>query len=382
LADTSVSRDRVLFGDRTTSALLSLAAQEGLLEQGIGDADFMFDQCRSRDIPVWLAREISQQIILCPHVYGMQEDREIFAGELLGEGVLTFSPPKGESDADTGVSAEASRALAIVTTEAALGLLAAQGINMTTDELITKWAFVEKENSDLAKSLTHAGIAVENVLENRFSIFMALTFGKQTSEIMRLQKRRSELEDVALPIMSAFGELSNTFGHAQKEDIQSIFLPRHSSAHGEVQDSLTSPPGAEFTGATEAALLRVVTERLGRLPYRPSLRESITLARSSPAKDLRELLHQWTDELPNGVTQQLTAIEREAAKAVRALTQSQDLAFGSKFITYIGGAGLLLSAIAHIPPEFGIGTTIMGVGIQVVADRIQKKYNWASFGNN
>jgi hypothetical protein len=84
--DRKANDGRVLFGDSSTSALLSLAAQEGLLEQGRGDSDLMFDRYRSAEIPSWFRRQISQQLILFPEVISVTENYQIFLRRASGRG--------------------------------------------------------------------------------------------------------------------------------------------------------------------------------------------------------------------------------------------------------------------------------------------------------
>jgi hypothetical protein len=378
----NMNTDRVLFGRRSTSALFSLAAQEGLLEEGVGgpDTDGVFESYRSARVPGWLQRQISQQVILYPYVISAREDPGVFAGELLEERVLQFSSPRPTSNAEHAAVLEGNDTLAVVATEAVLGLLAAAGTDMTAAELMAAVSFAEKEDSDLAHCLKKLGIQVDSVLGNQLSVVTQLLFKEKTSETAGLLKRRAELERVAMPILAAFGELEDTILQAQAQGVDSIFLPHRSIGEPEIHAPSASLPVS--LEPPEAVLLRVVTERLGRLPYRSSLRDSITLARSSAATDLRGLLHQWAAELPNGATQQLTLIEHETVKAMRALAAAKEAAFGSKLITYIGGAAVVLSAITQIPPEVGIATAIVGLGSQFIADSIQKRYNWAAFGNN
>jgi hypothetical protein len=363
---------------------MALALQEGLLVPSVGDSDGMVDQLRSVDVPDWLRRQISQQVILYPHVISTtRDDRCVFAGEVLEERILQFSSAQSASNAENTIALDASDTLAMVAAEAMLGLLAAAGVNMTVDNLVDAFSYIEREDADLARDLQNVGIHVDSVIENQLSVVTQLLFRKnRTSEIEELLRRREELGRAASPLLAAFGELEDTIVRAQVEGIDSVFLPQRSPRSYGPQESPTMLQPDIPLETSETALLRVVTERLGRLPYRPSLRDSITLARSSAAIDLRKLLHQWAAELPNGATSQLAAIEGEVRKAMRALAAAQEAAAGSRLITYIGGAATLLSPALHIPPEAGFSVVIVGLGCQLVADRLHKKYNWAAFGNN
>ncbi len=171
---------RVLFGESTTSAFLSLAAQEGLLVPGVGDSDRMFEGYRSTEIPIWLRRQISQQTILFPEVVTTQEDYHIFSGSLLDEGILKFSSPN-DSDSNVPVSGVESR-LSIVATEAVLGLLAISGVEMTADQLIEAVSSAERQEDYLVTLLSGMGIQVGSVLGDQMRIITDMMLLRRTKD--------------------------------------------------------------------------------------------------------------------------------------------------------------------------------------------------------
>ena len=368
----NTSNRSVAIGSTGTQALLALAAKERLLWSSPEDTDKMFETVSRRSVPDPLRIQLLQQLVLSPHVVSTEPHPFFMAGELFEDETVTFRREPSHATCDAS-------ALSSFSAEALLGLLDAAGTPLSLEELSERCAFLMREERELSPALEAFGIS-GGAFANPMSM-LSLTVNRQ-AQAQELFTRWNKWHNLAVSVLRPFEELEETIGLAEAEKLDRLFIPRRHFLEEMTAELINKPDAGLLKEQPEFAVLQVVTTRLGTLPFRTTLRETLELSRTEAAQDLRVLLDKWVQELPAGPTQVLSRIEREAERAMVSLRAGKKLGAVSRFFTYVGVTSLVASSLGRIPPGFGMATTLVGAYYQAASDALSRRFRWASFGNN
>ena len=125
----------------------------------------------------------------------------------------------------------------------------------------------------------------------------------------------------------------------------------------------------------------IVAHDLGKLSFRPTLRESLALARDPATVALREQLPAWLHELAQGNIGRAELVQRDIKQAQRALRIASIGGGISNLTTWIGIPMIAVDSLLGLPSGVGITVTVIGTGGVATAAKLNHKYRWATFGN-
>ena len=362
--------------DRISSrCLLAQAVREGLVGKGPTDDDMMTEALARDYAPGWLLRQISQQLILDPHVITSEYSCSFLVGDMLSDGTVKYV------SRDEGDARSHEETLETFSVEPLLGLMDAAGRPTSVSRMKEVIAEAEREDQRLRPALSAFGIERDNIFDAPMSIYLSLSIDRRPGahQLRADVKRANELLE---PLLSAFSALQATLGLAESTSAPHVFLPRAHHDPADLGEVLRNPNGPRSNSGLDALMvLRVTTTRLGALPFRPTLSDTLAAAQSAAAEDLRGHVLEWTDVLGDDSEGALRRIENKVQRAAAGLRGAGALSEGGRLVTYLGGAQLVMAPLLSIPPSLGIATTVMGAGLQCLSDGVRRRYRWASFGS-
>ncbi len=364
-----------VFDGISSRCLLAQAVREGLVGKGPTDDDMMTEALVRADAPGWLLRQMSQQLILDPHVITSDGSCSFLVGDLLSDGTVTYV------SRDEGDARSREEALETFGVEPLLGLMAAAGRPTSLSRLQEDIAEATREDQRLTPALSEFGIERDSIFGERLSLFIRLTLDRRPGA-HQLWAEVKRVHDLVGPLVSAFDDLQAALRLAESTSAPHVFLPRAHADPADLGEVLRNPNGPRSDRGLDALLvLRVTTTRLGALPFRPTLSDTLAAARSAAAQDLRGHVLEWTDALGDESDGALRRIESKVQRAAAGLRGAGALSEGARFVTYLGGAQLVMAPLLSIPPSLGIATTVMGAGLQYLSDAVRRRHLWASFGS-
>lgn len=360
------------FSPRATDVVAALAIKEGLLWRSRDDDDGAFDGVARQWINQSIRDQVLQQLILTPKIVTTRRLGLFMEGDLLADGTIrTVEGAAGSPSVDR------------IFPEMILGIMALDGKSPTVEELVNESVIVFRELDAVEDKLRRlelelpASLKVEDPLA---PFILSVLEPRRYQVVQPLFVQLNQLREKAGPTVRAFNELENLIGLAESEQLQAIFIPRNTSTEESALDTLRNTQGS-FGSEPEMAILKIATHRLGRLPHAATLKDTLTLAKTSAAEDLRNLITQWVAMIPEGPTSVLESIERKARHAMWGLGAARASTDIGRFVTYAGGSIWLSSALLNLPPDVGVSITIAGVISQGIVDTVTRWYRWASFGN-
>jgi hypothetical protein len=200
--------------------------------------------------------------------------------------------------------------------------------------------------------------------------------GDFTEEELHAQETRHRIYQDASPILECMTEYLDLAVIAHTQNTL-LTTPVEATA-----DTVLTPPPIPAEGAApEIALVRIVARDLGKLSFRPTLRESLALARNPATVALREQLPVWLDELAAGNIGRAELVQREIAQATRALKIAAVGSAVSNLTTWAGLPLLALDSLVGLPASLGLAVSIIGTGGLAASEGIKHQYRWVTFGN-
>ena len=197
--------------------------------------------------------------------------------------------------------------------------------------------------------------------------------------VVQQAKQRAEVFNRAAPIYNAFLEYAQAIDVAKQTNAL-VHTLNHPASLPSTSSFFTTPETIERP--TKIALLRITARKLGKLPYRATLRESLALARDPVTRELRAQLNMWLSELQAGNVSIIEKMERDIAKATTALSRAYIGRRIGTLTTWLGVPTVVAEMILGLPlPYLGISITAVGAAAASYEDEQIKKHGWATFGN-
>lgn len=345
-----------------------MAADEQLISEKQRDGDGLLGSL-PHTVPDWQRQQILSQLVLTPTVMTLCDLPEALTGALVEERILT-------SCRKPSVLLKHEQFPA----EAIAGLIIAKRQKMPKEDwndLISRCDKVLTEMSDARKSDGRDSgrfqIEIQDVLAQ-----VGIEFERSytTTERSRADEWSQVLE-AAGPVLLAM-ETYATINTAALESNAMAFLPLHtvdSRRHGVI--SLTKPSPSEIT----MKLYRVAADRLGRMPFRSTLRETLELARQPGTQALREKIAEWHQLIGKpGCYDDYRRVEEDIAKAKAALRVVDEVAGVSRFATWVAVPITLAELGLQLPPILGLAVSAVGCLATMSAQTKTEELRWISYG--
>lgn len=360
--------DRVLF-----DTYLSLATQEGLLDEDAYKTDAYLSRYKQHQPLIHLRQQLLEQIILTPEILTTQKfPSERFHGHILDKGLLITISPPGEDLIKIG---RFSRAI--------IGdMLLSRGHSIPENEFDERLENARQalDEADAYKNKT--GEELPSLLSIRLRGMFTkggLTYDNEYSrEVVEEVERHQQAYDAAKPILDCMVEYIQLLTIAEKENV--LFrIPSNITRSLPVEDKLIKVDKFE---SEDVALLRIVANKLGRLSTRDTLTESLELASHPNTRALREKLFEWKNYLSNGNVDKLDFVQKEVSEATSELSKLSAAKNIGRITTYLSVPISMVELMFLMPPILGITTTLIGFATQATIDIQEKRYKWAMFGDS
>jgi len=364
----------VVFDEPLARAFLTLARQEKLIEDQPHLTDFWLESFTRDEPSAASKRVVLEQITMTPTViWPYWIPKTGIHGQLVEEQIL--------------VAPAAARSVPPVTqrmsVEWVVEMLSARGMNMTVEEVMRL--------SDLVMTASRACQRIEDargqtfptkmdrVLREVFARHQKVNWQPFSDEDMKAQFNLETALDAWGPVRRCIETFALTVATADDSDAL-VRVPFSLAAGAE---------GGRFAEADayergNHALLAVVSDELGRIPFRPTLRDTLKLAKDPATAALREQLAVWKATLEATDDRGLPSIRSEVAAALRSLQRATMFSKVGRWMTLlsvpVGSLGFFLSGVPGTLPGFAV--SVAGALAQESAQGLQRAYRWAMFGNH
>ena len=371
MSDTNQSK--VIFDRALFDAYLSLATQEGLLDEDAYKTDAYLARYKKNQPATHIKHQVLEQIILTPNILTTQSfPSERFHGHILNGELLTTISPPGEDLIKIGRFSGniisdmlLSRGYSIPENEFEERLEKARQalneadayVNKTGEELPSLFSI------RLREMLTRGGLAFDN------------EFSREEIETV---ERHQKAYDAAKPILDCMVEYIQLLTIAERENV--LFrIPSNATPSLPVEDKLVD---VEKFESESVALLRIVANKLGKLSTRDTLTESLELSGHPNTVALRKKIFEWKDYLSNGNIDKVEFVQKEVSEATSELSKLSLAKNIGRITTYLSVPVSMVELLLFMPPALGITTTLVGFGTQAIVDIQEKRYRWAMFGSS
>lgn len=363
--------DMATFDDGMTDVFLAMAAQERLIEPGPNECDGVFASMARKSSPDWMKQQVLEQIVLTPKVFTRRDfSLGFLAGQLFDEGNLQHISP-----ASTTLFRLGGFSRSIIG-----GMLRGSGYDIPEDEFQPRldrcFAALKEEEDYEAKHHRKLPSAIEMPIYRFFRRGRDPRPEDLNEEELQAQEARHRVYQEASPLLNCMNEYLDLAAIAQSQNTL-LTTPIHPT-----NDTILAAPPEPVEGeAPEIALVRIVAHGLGKLSFRPTLRESLALARDPATVALREELPMWLDELATGNIGRAELVQREIGRATKGLKVASVGSGISNLTTWVGVPIGVVELLLGLPPSLGLTVSAIGTGGAATAAKLSRKYHWATFGN-
>lgn len=365
--------DKTVFDTQMTKALLSLAKEEGMIEEDGNKTDNYLVNFFGRSPPDWVRTSVLEQVILSPSIYSCTKmPLEGLYGELLSEEVLSVVDPVETPAVE----------FETFPSEIIEGMLVSRGEIIPRSEFQPRLsaAFEALKESEEYEKIT--GKETPDLLELQITELLESDLGLRmkrsyTSDEYNAAKIRQEKFNNSMPIFQALEEYIQVVSVAKREDANI------STSFNASNDKILKTQGAsaQQSGTDQVALYRIVATGLGKLHYRPTLRDSLALASQPETISLRNMLPVWLNEIAAGNHDEVAYVQKEIIEAKNALSKLSTVETVGTITTWLAVPIAAVEIMAALPPVLGIGASLIGKGASATSINIQNHYKWAMFGN-
>lgn len=368
----------VILDKAATYALLNIALEEGLIEEDNYRTDGFLSSPRIRKPPDWLKRQLLEQAVLTPKfkTFTFLPKAGLY-GRLIEEGLLEVIP----------VPEEVNTIFEKIPSDVISGMLAGLGIEIPQDEYISRILsarealqeaneFERKHGKPLPSAWTHLASSIARFASGERFDLQGVPDG-YTKEDVEMEKRHSQIFERVRPITDCLAEYSNMLSASKKEQ-NIIKTPFHEPSEQNVDNNLFT---TKSTASREVALFRLVATRLGKLTYRTTLNESLSLSEESATKSLREHIPLWLKSISEQDIQAANLIQAEIMSASRAMESVSRWDIGSQILGFFSIPVSLLEFFLNLPPIPGIALELISRGIDADNEIIEESVQWISYGN-
>jgi hypothetical protein len=354
-------------------AILQMAVDEGMLNE-LPRGDYYLRSRFRSGVPSWLKEQALEQLVLTPRIvafdpgYGTIDN---FEGSLIDEGVV------GQVTRST----EPIIGSHPIPREVLLGMLAARGQPLTEQQVVArvdalKIAVAEQEGFETRTGKTPptswGRVVVQGLRKAGIDVPSEYTDAEYEE-----QARRDQIYSEVQLVVDCITEYHRIVD-ASSTSRALIRAPLMAATGGFVPAKLGGPNEA---GGDSLVLLRVVAAELGRLTFRPTLRETLRLARDPATKALRDRIAAWLTAISTGHLDDLAPIRKEVAKAALALERANSAGQVSNVATWISLPATIADALLNLPGVLSGAATGAGVTALTTQAVLRRTYRWAMFGS-
>lgn len=364
----------VVFDEPLARAFLSMARQEKLIEDSPELTDHWLEHFTRDEPSDAVKRLVLEQITMTPTVvwpHWMPENG--VRGKLVEEQILV----RPGTERSTPPSAQEMSADWVV------NMLAARGMSMTSEKVVQLNSDVVLAEQACQRIEEARGQAFPNKIARiaREVIYrnQKVNWHPFTDEEMAVRYHLESAIEAWRPIRSCIEAFALTVSTAEDSGAL-VRLPF--DIPSEVESAKLTKLDAHERG--NHALLAIVSNDLGRTPFRPTLRETLKLANDPATVALRQQLAIWKKALETGDERSLARIHSDISTALRGLQWAGSFSEFSRWMTVlsvpVGSLGFFVSGVPGTLP--GVGVSVVGMLAQETAGALRGKYQWAMFGNN
>jgi hypothetical protein len=132
------------------------------------------------------------------------------------------------------------------------------------------------------------------------------------------------------------------------------------------------------------AILKVVTSELGRIPFKPTLKETLRLAHDPASVALRQQIAVWKSALETGNLPSVQSIRPEIESALNRLARLGVFKNACRIVTLLGvpaaAVGFWVDGISGAIP--GFSASAAAAVFQEHVEGVEHTFRWAMFGNH
>lgn len=350
--------------------LLLMAVEEGLLSEN-HRADGYIGRIKRRPIPQWVREQVLEQVVLSGQIVSFNPgwgSLEAFDGKLLEADLLAhLNPVQGEPDWDH------------VPAESLLGMLHARGILVDIPEVMRRIEASSKALEEEEAFKRSTGKVSPTSIEGAIARAMVglLRSGEPfTEEEIAAQEKRNRTYEATSPILDSITEFLKMRKAANEDGLMTrtalfsaggSFIPPPSVPRSEL---ITDP----------VKMLRVVAGELGRLTFRPTLKESLTLRKDPATLALRERLRDWLHALQGAEVDHLARIRSDIIKARKSLMRGRVAGKIGDAATWLAAPAAVADVLLTLPGILGGATTVVAISSLTWRNSAERKHRWAMFG--
>lgn len=358
------------------NALIGMAVSEGLLEEDAQKTDGFLASRMKVPVPDWIREQVLEQLVFAPKIVhiGGEHAAPWLRGRLIDEGLIDFTP-----------GLERAVALESLSLRIIAGMLASEGFaELAQDPMASIEAFNRAERARIefkertGKELPKFGppsSADSSGLDMGRKFFQKNDYTQQEyEEAAPIRKQRKQNAPVRDCITEY--ELLSTIASEQNALLRTPVLPKAADP------SIASLLSPEVSLPAAVRLFRIAVTGLGKLPFRNTLTETLTLARDPATIALRQNIEEWLIAFSNTNEQDLQMISRDIATASEALSRLGHWRVVAAFCTWIALPVGIAEAFLQLPPVLSSSISVVGMAAESRKLLTEKKCRWVRFGND
>lgn len=362
----------VVLDEAATQVLLTLAASEGLLEEKRERTDAFLEMLLKKHANSPIYTQVLEQIVLTPNILTFAHlPEEGLHGLLLDRGMIRQVPKPAEPTVKVDKFSKPVIG----------GMLAARGYSIPESEFeprlrAAQLALAEAEQYELERHRETPNLFRRKIQEMLSNVRGTEIVDEYTEEEYTAEEGRQQAYNAAMPILDCMLEYLNLATVASQENAL-LKTPTYPT----INQTIPAPDLLQHSQGDEIALFRIVATGLGKLTYRPTLKESLKLAEEPATQALRDQLPEWIDELSKGNLATVEKVQREIQQATSALERLSPVKSTGTLTTWLAVPVSLTELFLGLPPVLGITVSLIGKGASAATVLVEKKYKWAMFGN-
>lgn len=358
---------QVVFDETLMDVFFAMAFQEGLLEADDMKTDGVFRRYRTMNPPDYLKRMVLEQTVLSPTILKMSGyPIDWLSGEIIEKDLIK----------DVAKVSDDELLVDKISTDIIIAMLEAKNIQITESDILQ---IVNEVNKALERSAEYEKRTGREALSGtrlgmRGLFGQVFEFDDYSDEDMQFFEAQQAIYNKAQPIANVINEYERVQTTAQQHEAL-IRIPTTFTPNAPLISPI-KPHEAE----QEIAIVRIASTKLGRLTYKPTLRESLELAQHDTTVEFYRQLVRWKTTINEGNLDAVEVIHADVERASKELSKVAETDNANRIVTY-ASLPIALIELLPIPSIMGFTTTITGFLSTAKNDATNKKYKWAMFGD-
>jgi hypothetical protein len=351
----------------TQESLMAMAAEEDLL-LSTKETDGVYERIIGAQVNPVIKQQLLEQIVLTPQIAFNNCPQflwESLDGPLIDKNNLANLDDEYDNDN-----------LEKVTYDILSGMLIGAGHQISVAEIQRRYNAVQKALQEQEEYTKKTGKEPPSEIR-RIILESCDVEDEYDPEEYKAQRLRNEVFSSFRPILHAFEEFQRV-SHVASKYGYVLRIPIVPQGH---TDSFLNPDSKSHMKSNDFVLFRIVADGLGKLTYRPTLRESIKLANDPATIALRECLSVWQKELLNTDVDAVIKIQSEIKKATKALSKLNTINNVGTITTWLSAPVSLFEFFLGLPPILGVSVGLAGKGTSAISTFTKTKYRWAMYAN-